>query len=732
MRYRAFISYASVDRAIGEQFQRAIERYKIPRVLRGANHGFGAVPTRVAPLFRDRSDANASVSLAVTLRSALEDSDALVVLCSPAAATSPWVGQEIRTFKALGRAERIFPVIVDGVPARFDAARCPQGAFPPALYARVDASGAVIADDGPEPLASDVRVTGDGLHVAMLKVVAALTGVPLTILTQRQLEAERRERLIVRTVAAVMTTLAVTASVAAVQAWRSAAEARARLADTIEIAARGVDNAVRFGDEYGVPIAVIRKLLSGADADFTELVGSQTISAPMLELQRGRLFVLYAGLHRAVGDTKRELELARLGLATIERVSTVRSLRHPITWFAPIPRTDNVTAERLGALEALSVALNDLPGRIDEGSTVLERGRAMAARAGRVDYVARFWSLTGEQRYTRGDASGALAAHDSAIKALASEPSKYALDLALARADHAELLLESERHQEALDEQTLAVRELETQVRAAPNDVVILRSLGHTITRLAEARYAISGDWSASIPDFERALALFERIVASDKLRIDYARDLSIALERLGDVMLQLGNTARANTLLQRSIDLRRERFARDPGNGDAARDLAVGLERQGDLAIAQHRPDRAVAILDEARALRTTSDTAAANQEPSRTRDLAVLWWKTGQARATLGQGEAWQTAFETAIGLMTPLAARADAPPGWDRDLAVLKSSFAESLARVGRAADARAQWMQALALTDRQLVVNPGDPRLKEDRALLQSRLAGRRKR
>ena len=48
MRYRAFISYSSVDRVIGEQFQRAIERYKIPRVLRGINHGFGAVPTRVA------------------------------------------------------------------------------------------------------------------------------------------------------------------------------------------------------------------------------------------------------------------------------------------------------------------------------------------------------------------------------------------------------------------------------------------------------------------------------------------------------------------------------------------------------------------------------------------------------------------------------------------------------------------------------------------------------------
>ena len=144
MRYRAFISYSSVDRSIGERFQRAIERYKIPKALRGIDHSFGPVPTRLTPLFRDRSDADASASLAATLRAALEDSEALVVLCSPASARSPWVNQEIRTFKALGRTGRIFPVLVDGVPRRFDAERSPDGAFPQALFERVDASGTVM------------------------------------------------------------------------------------------------------------------------------------------------------------------------------------------------------------------------------------------------------------------------------------------------------------------------------------------------------------------------------------------------------------------------------------------------------------------------------------------------------------------------------------------------------------------------------------------------------------
>ena len=138
------------------------------------------------------------------------------------------MNEEIRTFKALGRESRIFPVIVDGEPRRYDAGDA-AGSLPPALFQRVDAAGVVVSDDGPEPLASDVRPTGDGFLLARLKVVAALTGVSLTELTERQHEAERRERIIVRSAAAAMAVLAIVASIAAVQAWRSAETARERL-----------------------------------------------------------------------------------------------------------------------------------------------------------------------------------------------------------------------------------------------------------------------------------------------------------------------------------------------------------------------------------------------------------------------------------------------------------------------------------------------------------------------
>jgi hypothetical protein len=187
VRYRAFLSYSSADRAIGERFQRAIERYRIPKPLRGQDRGFGPVPKYLTPVFRDRSDASASADLSAELGDALRSSDALIPLCSPASARSEWVNTEIRRFKALGRSERVFPVVVAGTPRRFDPLDAPDAAFPPALFQNVDAQATVIGEDDATPLAADIRPEGDGFDLARLKIVSALTGVPLTELTQRQL-----------------------------------------------------------------------------------------------------------------------------------------------------------------------------------------------------------------------------------------------------------------------------------------------------------------------------------------------------------------------------------------------------------------------------------------------------------------------------------------------------------------------------------------------------------------
>jgi tetratricopeptide (TPR) repeat protein len=230
------------------------------------------------------------------------------------------------------------------------------------------------------------------------------------------------------------------------------------------------------------------------------------------------------------------------------------------------------------------------------------------------------------------------------------------------------------------------------------------------------------------MPALERAGSIFERLHDADAARIDYARDLSIYLERLGDVKLQVGQVAAAAPLFERAIALRQERMTRDPGNAEAVRDLAVGLERRADIAMADGQPAWALAALDRARELRSQVVGDIATADPVETRDLAVLWSRTGTARQALRRQD-WPAAFDQAIALMAPLIEIDAAPPGWMRDLAVFRTAYGDALQRAARPGDARREWSEALALIERQLALNDGDPRLLDDRRTLRRKLGMR---
>ena len=142
------------------------------------------VPTRIYPLFRDRDEFAGASSLSDAATLALRCSRSLIVVCSPSAARSEWVNREVRTFKLLGRSERLFCCIVDGEPAG-GAATC----FPDAVTEGPEPVGA-SGGERVVPLACDVRKGKDGKRHARLKLLAAIAGVPYDELYAR----ERRRR----------------------------------------------------------------------------------------------------------------------------------------------------------------------------------------------------------------------------------------------------------------------------------------------------------------------------------------------------------------------------------------------------------------------------------------------------------------------------------------------------------------------------------------------------------
>ena len=112
--------------------------------------------------------------------------------CSPAAARSRWVNEEILAYKRLGREGRIFCLIVAGEPNA--AERSDLGleeCFPEALRYKLGADGE-LSDVHAEPIAADVREGKDGKPDAKLKIIAGMLGVGFDALKQR--EHQRRQR----------------------------------------------------------------------------------------------------------------------------------------------------------------------------------------------------------------------------------------------------------------------------------------------------------------------------------------------------------------------------------------------------------------------------------------------------------------------------------------------------------------------------------------------------------
>lgn len=189
-RFAAFISYASADAPFAQRLHGALERYRIPKALGKFVLTDRRKSNRIYPVFRDREELSAG-NLGERIEASLRDSGALIVVCSPHAAASPWVQKEIEYFASLGRRDRIFAIIHDKAPLADGAgADATPLCFPAAFR------GDAIADASAlEPLAADARKGKDGFRNAWLKLVAGLADATPGQLIDRDRQRRRAQML---------------------------------------------------------------------------------------------------------------------------------------------------------------------------------------------------------------------------------------------------------------------------------------------------------------------------------------------------------------------------------------------------------------------------------------------------------------------------------------------------------------------------------------------------------
>ncbi len=193
LKFRAFLSYAHKDAAWARWLHRSLEGFRIDKDL-SARPGVGK---SLRPIFKDREEFTGGHTLGEATIAALDQSAALIVLCSTIAAGRPAVNEEVRLFRSRHPGRPVIPVIVEG--------RAPEN-FPPALRFALDADGQVT-DREITLLGPDLRESADGKALGLAKVIAGLTGLSADDIFRRAERARRQQSRIRMAIAGVFLTV---------------------------------------------------------------------------------------------------------------------------------------------------------------------------------------------------------------------------------------------------------------------------------------------------------------------------------------------------------------------------------------------------------------------------------------------------------------------------------------------------------------------------------------------
>jgi hypothetical protein len=199
-------SRAASRRDWGNWLEATLKAYVIPPELVGQINGRGEIiPERIASVFRDESELPEAAGLSAEVRHALEQTNCLIVICSPRSAQSRQVNEVVSYFKQLGRTHQILPLVIAGTPNASNGNQPGAGGanecYVPALRHPVKSDGSldtarlaskhafVDARYGPEKreiLAQDHRSAGAELERAKIQLIASLLGVGFDLLWARE------------------------------------------------------------------------------------------------------------------------------------------------------------------------------------------------------------------------------------------------------------------------------------------------------------------------------------------------------------------------------------------------------------------------------------------------------------------------------------------------------------------------------------------------------------------
>ena len=591
-KYKAFISYSHADRAWGDWLHKALETYPIPSRLVGRETAAGVIPKSLAPIFRDRDELPSATDLNTKVAEALAQSANLVVICSPRSASSRWVNAEIVGFKRLGRADRVFCLIVDGEPNASDSPdRADEECFAPALRFVLDAEGQPTRERT-EPIAADARPGKDGKANAKLKLISGLLDVGYDELRQRELQRRNRRMAAVTALALVVmsvtTALAISAGIArrSADVARQAAERRQKQAEGLVEFMLGdlgdkLDGVHRLDIMQSVDDKAMAYFASLPTADVTDAALAQRVTA----LEK------IGSVRMNLGQTPAALESYRAASALAGRlldnapndVDRQAAYAESLTWVGNAYWFQGDLAHALQNFEAARASLE----------------KAVAARPGDSDLASKLATAdnnAGHVLEARGDFAAVKIRYESMLRIFsrlhAREPanSTWLSDESDAWNNLGKLALEQGRPDDAIASYR-ADNRIKTELAArdpasheAQENLLISNAiLGRTL--------ALRGDADAALHYVAAAVASAKSLIAFDPSNAGWQDDFALYSQQLGGLLRQRGELGQAASVDADALRVLDALVAKDPTNSGWQQDLAQARLENARLQLALHEP---------------------------------------------------------------------------------------------------------------------------------------------
>jgi tetratricopeptide (TPR) repeat protein len=634
----AFLSYSHDDATVADWLHGALEEFHVPPRLVGRLTEQGPVPKRLAPIFRDRHELAAASDLGEEIEEAIAGSRFLIVLCSPDAAQSHWINEEIACFKRLHREDRILAAILSGEPFASDIpGREGEECFPSSLRVRFDGRGRPTGQRA-EPIAADLRDGGDGRHLGLLKIAAGMIGVGLDELAQR--EAHRRHRRLYAVTAASIAGMLFASGLAytAIDARDEARDQRREAEGLIGFMLGDLRDKLEPVGRLDVLDAVGAKALAYYEGQNKKSLTDDALA------QRSKALRLMGEIAASRGDLDGALRRYREALA-----GTAEALRrHPDDPQRMFEHAQSVffvgeTAHLRGDLNEAGIRFREYRRLADRmiaadpnNATWQLEGVYASTNLGRVEF---------EQAQYR-EAAATFQASVGAIEPLiAAEPanSEYLRLMIEALGFHAEALEAVGRLDQAIAQRERQLSLLAPYLAQDRPDAQLRQKAMIVHMALAWMRF-VEGDTSAALDHSASAVSMGNQLVALEPANADWmSRSASTQLSR-AMLLLRAGRATEARTVTTQGCDKANSLIARD-STVIAWRDLGrLCLRLRAELALSDGQGADAIGLarqlLDGIRAdkILIAKDRFALSQAYKLVGDMM---WRTGD-RA--GARTAWQ----------------------------------------------------------------------------------------